>query len=74
MKVKDVEKIIQQIPNVEDGTFGPCYICLKKFGRIRLTDRYCHQCDNWYCEGEHGTFAGMSHCLICDTELENLKK
>jgi len=34
----------------------PCRICWRLFERLRLTARYCHQCHEGFCEGEHGRF------------------
>lgn len=64
------EKIIEAL--MEDGHWGPCYICLQVYGRIRLTENYCRICDDeeWFCT-EHGTFRGgtIGYCLLHDKKL-----
>lgn len=44
----------------------PCRICSDVFRRKRETRRYCMQCLNGFCEGEHGSFAYQrGTCVIC---------
>jgi len=45
----------------------PCRICEHVFRRIRITWRYCAECHQGFCEGEHGTFArgGRGTCIQC---------
>jgi hypothetical protein len=52
---------------IEHGTAVPCRICESVFRRVRLTWRYCAECNMAFCEGEHGTFArgGRGTCVQC---------
>ncbi len=52
---------------IEEGSAVPCRICENVFRRIRLTWRYCADCNQGFCEGEHGTFArgGRGSCVQC---------
>ena len=52
---------------IEDGFAVPCRICESAFGRVRLTWRYCAECNKGFCEGEHGNFArgGRGSCIQC---------
>jgi hypothetical protein len=43
----------------------PCRICWDRFGRLRLTDRYCHDCHRGFCEGEHGSFDQNKRVHVC---------
>jgi hypothetical protein len=46
--------------------YKPCVLCKSAFGRIRLTNRYCYDCGNAFCDGEHGNFAkNVGKCVIC---------
>ena len=50
---------------IEDGIGVPCRICCAAFRRIRITWRYCAECNRAFCEGEHGNFArgGRGTCV-----------
>jgi hypothetical protein len=67
----DLTEFDKQTDDAEKiGTLGkgvPCRICEKVFGRLRVTWRYCAQCRHAFCEGEHGTFAGVNRgrCIQC---------
>ena len=52
---------------IENGTGVPCRICDSVFRRIRITWRYCAECNRGFCEGEHGSFArgGRGTCVQC---------
>ena len=52
---------------IENDVAVPCRICVGVFRRIRLTWRYCSECNKAFCEGEHGTFAraGRGTCVQC---------
>jgi hypothetical protein len=53
---------------IQKTSWANCYICEKMFARKRETARYCSQCENAFCEGEHGTFSnGIAHCVIHTT-------
>lgn len=43
---------------IETGEWVHCRLCEVIFKRKRETMRYCHQCGDAFCEGEHGTFDG----------------
>lgn len=48
------------------GRYVPCRLCEDMFRRKRETARYCLNCENSFCEGEHGSFAyGHGRCIIC---------
>jgi len=51
---------------INDGEGVPCRICEQVFRRLRITWRYCATCHQGFCEGEHGTFAGLGRgsCLF----------
>lgn len=44
-----------------------CYICDEVFKRKRETKRYCNNCKQAACEGEHLTFQGrkIAICIPC---------
>lgn len=47
-----------------------CYICASFFGRRRETLRYCDNCSNGFCEGEHGRWPSINNkglCIICES-------
>jgi hypothetical protein len=48
------------------GIIVPCRICWTLFGRVRLTVRYCYECKEGFCEGEHGRFAERHGHYFCD--------
>lgn len=51
---------------IETGHWANCRICFDAFRRQRLTLRFCLDCGNGFCEGEHGNFAyGHGKCIIC---------
>jgi hypothetical protein len=51
---------------IEAGEWVPCRICEDMFRRKRETARYCANCLNGACEGEHGSFAyNRFTCVIC---------
>ncbi len=51
---------------IEAGEWVPCRICEDTFHRKRETRRYCANCMNAVCEGEHGNFAyNRFTCVIC---------
>lgn len=52
---------------IEAEQWVNCRICESIFKRKRETFRYCHQCGNAFCEGEHGTFEGKRFgvCVKC---------
>ena len=58
---------------IENSEWATCYICEAVFRRKRYTKRYCGECHNGYCEGEHGSFApysargGPPQCIICSS-------
>lgn len=57
---------------IENDTWVPCRICERIFHRVTLTDRYCGDCGNGFCEGNHGTFAlGRGKGVRCDGRLSN---
>ena len=59
-----MEKTAKQL--IENGEWADCYICSDAFRRRRQTKRYCHTCEQGFCEGEHGNFAyGVGKCVIC---------
>jgi hypothetical protein len=41
---------------IKSGSAVPCRICELAFKRLRLTLRYCWDCERGFCEGEHGNF------------------
>jgi len=46
--------------------FAPCWICAWAFARRRDTRRFCSECHQGFCEGEHGSFAqGTGKCVVC---------
>ena len=50
---------------INEGIWVPCRICVNAFRRIRLTKRYCAECEAGACEGEHLSFAiGRRGCCI----------
>jgi hypothetical protein len=44
-----------------------CWICKAVFDRILLTKRYCQECGQPYCDGQHGRFmpGGPGLCIVC---------
>jgi len=52
---------------ISAGDWADCYICEQIFKRKRLTKRYCSNCHNAFCEGEHGNFEGgrVAVCVRC---------
>ena len=51
---------------IEKGEWAECRICLDAFRRQRKTLRYCNNCKNGFCEGEHGSFSyKVGVCVIC---------
>lgn len=57
---------------ISDGsTWAFCWICDNVFRRKRETKRYCIDCNDGFCEGEHGTFAqkrgpvNVGRCILC---------
>lgn len=58
-KMTDKETIL-------NGGWVPCRLCEAMFRRLRQTARYCANCENGFCEGEHGSFAyGHGRCIVC---------
>jgi hypothetical protein len=49
------------------GAWVPCRICKEIFARVRLTARFCNNCNRAFCEGEHGSFTGggPAMCVRC---------
>ena len=43
----------------------PCRTCWRLFERIRLTARYCYECHEGFCEGEHGRFDERRGHFLC---------
>jgi hypothetical protein len=58
---------------IEKHIWVPCRMCIELFMRVRLTGRYCNNCERAFCEGEHGTFRKVGVCARCydkkDTDL-----
>jgi hypothetical protein len=55
---------------IEGGSWVLCRICEVIFHRVTPTDRYCADCGDAFCEGNHGTFAtGRGKCVRCDGRL-----
>ena len=56
---------------IEADTWASCWICESIFRRKRETFRYCIDCSDGFCEGEHGTFAhrrgrvNVGRCILC---------
>jgi len=51
---------------IENDHAVPCRLCENAFRRLRLTLRYCIQCNRGFCDGEHGNFAGgRGRCVQC---------
>jgi hypothetical protein len=64
----DVGNTDQQ--KIENQMWVPCRICWTVFARVRLTARYCNQCLQGFCDGEHGNMPGGSGiCLVCNPLL-----
>lgn len=56
----------------EEGEWAECYICREAFRRKRETKRYCAECKEGFCEGEHGNFAqGRGMCVICGRKKDD---
>jgi hypothetical protein len=55
---------------IETGSWVNCWICESVFRRRRETKRYCANCKQGCCEGEHGTFAQrpVFKCIICGAQ------
>jgi hypothetical protein len=62
------------------GAWIPCRVCWDVFMRLRLTARFCDNCERAFCEGEHGNFTGGSRgvCVRCFSrsgmQLEKTKR
>ena len=50
---------------IDAGRAVPCRICIERFGRLRLTARYCYKCQKGFCEGEHGSFPNKVNIGVC---------
>jgi hypothetical protein len=57
---------------IEDEIAVPCRLCENAFRRLRLTLRYCMQCQRGFCDGEHGNFLitgrppkAIGRCVQC---------
>ena len=60
---------------IESGIAVPCRICENAFRRLRLTLRYCIQCNHGFCDGEHGNFApGRGRCVQCGPHVKDFGK
>jgi hypothetical protein len=57
---------------VREGGWANCATCEQIYLRLRQTARFCSECDNAFCEGEHGSTSYRFMCNVCI--LKNNKK
>lgn len=50
---------------IERHIWVPCRICWSLYERLRLTALYCHDCEQGFCEGEHGRFDEKRNHFRC---------
>ena len=62
----------KELINSESDIHWPdCRICKDIFLRIRQTRRYCYDCGDAACEGEHGSFipgGALFRCVACQAK------
>lgn len=61
------EKDRTDAQKIGEGVAVPCRLCENAFRRLRLTLRYCAECQHGFCDGEHGNFTSGSRgrCVQC---------
>jgi hypothetical protein len=57
---------------ITKGIAVPCRLCENAFRRLRLTLRYCIECEHGFCDGEHGNLVfGKGRCVQCGPHVKN---
>ena len=57
---------------ISAGVAVPCRLCENAFRRLRLTMRYCNDCQHGFCDGEHGNLVfNRGRCVQCGPHVKD---